>query len=134
MKNVLRNDAKVNLGRRKLGPALISEKPLYQEKSGKVCSEIFAVESALYFVMGLLDGFQSPDVELECAIVKSYASKQALKATLENLNFAGQSCLDSGSDTQRLLASAMDLQTHTESLDALRLYIGLMGLQFAGVS
>lgn len=132
MKNVLRNNAKTNVTK-KLGPVLISDKPLYQERCGKICSEVFAIESALYFVTGLLDGYKSPDIELECALVKSYASKHALKAAMENLNFAGQSFLTPGSDTQRLLASAMDLQTHTESMDALRLYIGLMGLQFAGV-
>lgn len=133
LRNTLSHSARVGVERR-LGPVLVSERPLYQERAGQVCSEVFALESALHFVTGLLDGYHSPDVELECALVKSYASKQALKATLHSLNYAGQSCVTEGTDTQRLLQSAMDFQTHTESMDALRLYIGLMGLQYAGVS
>lgn len=133
MKNTLRHNAEANVTK-KLGPVLMSEKPVYQERSGKICSEVFALESALYFIAGLMDGYKSPDIELECALVKSYASKQALKAVQENLNYSGPGFLNPGTDTQRLLASAIDLQSHTESLDALRLYIGLMGLQFAGVS
>lgn len=132
MKNMLRYNAKTNVSK-KLGPALISEKPVYQERSGKICSEVFAIESAMYFITGLMDGYKSPDIELECALLKSYANKQALKTVAENLNFSGQGFLNPGTDTQRLLAGAIDLQTHTESLDALRLYIGLMGLQYAGV-
>lgn len=133
LKNVLRQNAKVQVAK-KLGPVAMSEKPLYQERSGKICSEVFALESARYFITGLMDGYHSPDIDLECALLKSYASKQVLRALQENLNSAGPKFLAPGSDTQRLLASALDLQTNGESLDALRLYIGLMGLQFAGVS
>lgn len=134
MKNTLKYNARTNVTKRLTGTALMSERPVHQERSGRICSEIFALESAQYFIAGLLDGYKSPDIELECALLKSYAARQALKAVQENLNFSGPSFLNPGTDTQRLLASAIDMQSHTESMDALRLYIGLMGMQFAGVS
>lgn len=112
-------------GKRQLGQVPLSEKALYQERSGRVCSEIFAIESAVYFTLGLLDEYQCPDIELECALIKSYASKQALERILDTLNSTG--CAPT------FLTHALDLQTSGESLDALRLYVGLLGLQFAGV-
>lgn len=49
------------------------------------------------------------------------------------MNFMGADVLVSGNNVEKHIRDAIQLHAHGESLDNLRLYIGLAGLQHAGV-
>lgn len=92
----------------------------------------YAIESMIYMTAGILDEFASPDVALEAAITKYYSLKQLFKIAGKCMDIIGPKSLLSGQETEVLFRDAAQLYTHGESMDTLRLYIALAGLQHAG--
>lgn len=133
MKNLMKYNGKTNI-KKKYGPSILAERPLYKELGGKSSASIYAIESAIYFTTGLLDLYKKPDVNLECAIIKSFASSTALDSVLQNLYYCGQGMLEENTETNKLLNQVINFQTQGESLHSLKLFIGLTGIQYAGVS
>lgn len=50
------------------------------------------------------------------------------------MNYLGPKCLEAGQPSELHLRNAAQLCTQNEPLDSLRIYIGLSGIQYAGVS
>ncbi|XP_054739924.1 complex I assembly factor ACAD9, mitochondrial [Anastrepha obliqua] len=92
----------------------------------------YAMESMIYMTAGILDEFASPDVTLEAAITKYFSLTQLFKIAAKSMDIIGPKSLLSGRETEVLFRDAAQLYTQGETMDTLRLYIALTGLQHAG--
>lgn len=98
-----------------------------------LCST-YAMESMIYMTAGLLDEFSSPDVALESAITKYYTLNHLLQMVYMPLSIIGGKSLHANQWSELAFRNATQLYTHGETIDSLRIYIALSGLQHAGVS
>ena len=119
--------------------------------SAAMC-KIYAIESMIYFTSGLIDEFDNQDTNLEAAITKViscyiywwiyyikmsfsklYAMENLWMIACSGMEFMGPKYLQSGQPGELHLRNAAQLYTQSESLESLRLFIALTGLQHAGV-
>lgn len=94
----------------------------------------YAVESMIYYTAGLMDEFDKPDVDVECAITKLFALEKLWSIMKSSLEFLGPSSLHSGEIPEIILRNTAQLYTFGESIDSLYSFIGLSGLQYAGLN
>ncbi|XP_026744170.1 acyl-CoA dehydrogenase family member 9, mitochondrial [Trichoplusia ni] len=116
-------------------PRAFSGKPLaelsnIQSTMGNALLDIYACESAEYFAAGLLDGYQSPDAELEVAMCRNFISNHGLSSMMQLLSIPA---LDKEEECKRLLDDMRHLAARGETLDSVNTFIALNGLHHAGV-
>lgn len=107
---------------------------LLQQKISKVATNIYALESMVYLTAGLMDAFDDQDVDMECAIVKYFALSSLWQTARLPMDFMGPEIFQSGQKTLNAMKDSAQLYIQGEPLDSVRLYIGLNGLQYSGVS
>ncbi len=105
-----------------------------QERIAKIACEAYALESMLYMTAGLIDTFENQDTDVESAMIKSFAIDSTNKAASLPLQTLGAKALITGEKSEEFLRDATHLATLGENLDAVKLYIGLSGLQHAGIA
>lgn len=88
----------------------------------------------LYMTAGLIDTYENQDTDLESAMIKSFALDSIGRAASMPLQTLGPKALISGQTTEEFFRDAAHLTTLGETLDAVKLYIGLSGLQHAGLA
>ncbi|XP_067632098.1 complex I assembly factor ACAD9, mitochondrial [Eurosta solidaginis] len=110
----------------------LKDMEVLQMHISKASCATYAMESMIYMTAGILDEFAAPDVALEAAITKYYTITQLFKIATKCMDCIGPKSLLSGQDTDVLFRDAAQLYTQNESMDTLRLYIALIGLQHGG--
>jgi acyl-CoA dehydrogenase family member 9 len=110
------------------------ENDLIKIRSAKtVCAE-YALESMIYLTAGLCDNYDAQDVELEAAILKVFAVENALRTAIEPFYTFGPGSLLADNPIVENARNAMQMLAQGETLDSLKVFIALSGLQHAGVS
>ena len=107
---------------------------LIKEKLAKATCSKYALESMIYLTTGIIDEYETPDVDVETSIIGVYAHEELLKLASLALNFMGPKSMIAGEPTETFLKDALQLYTHGEPIDSLSLFVGLAGVQHAGVS
>ncbi|CAD7013371.1 unnamed protein product [Ceratitis capitata] len=110
----------------------LKDMEILQMHLSKASCATYAIESMIYMTAGILDEFASPDVAIEAAITKYYSLTQLRNIAGKCMDIIGPKSLLSGLETEVLFRDAAQLYTQGESMDTMRLYIALTGLQHAG--
>lgn len=103
-----------------------------QKKLVDVLAVIYTMESMAYLTTGILDTYDKPDCSLESAIVKTYSlqyGKECVDICADL--FGGRSCMKDF-PLERHLRDFRTLRMYDGTLDINKLYIALIGLQYAG--
>uniref|UniRef100_A0A1Q3FDR2 Putative very-long-chain acyl-coa dehydrogenase n=1 Tax=Culex tarsalis TaxID=7177 RepID=A0A1Q3FDR2_CULTA len=105
-----------------------------REALARSSAAIYAAESMIYMTTGLLDDFDGQDAEMEAAITKIFTGEQLLRLALLPLAFVGPQALVKGSPFEQLLRDSLQFFGHGESLDSIKFYVAIAGLQHVGSS
>lgn len=114
--------------------ASIMESDLVKKKLASMTGSIYALESMCYFTSGLMDLYENQDLDVEAAIVKVFALENMHKMAKDIIVTKGPLSLFVGSLTDNFFRNSAHLLTQGETIDSIKLFIGLSGLQHAGVS
>lgn len=95
--------------------------------------DIYAMESMLYFTSGLHDTYEGQETDVESAIIKAFCVDSILSQSTIPLNSFGPGSLLAGENSEQNLRDVLHLATLGETMDAAKLFIGLTGIQHAGV-
>lgn len=104
-----------------------------KDKMSSLLISTYALESMLYYTAGLEDEFDNQDLSMESAITKYYSLNTLMKSASYSMEFMGSKSLLGGEKTDFFFRIASELFTQGEPIESLRSFIGLSGLQHAGV-
>lgn len=113
------------------------EKPLShfhmtKEKVYRMTTLVYAIESMAYVASAIIDVVEDPDCALECAIVKVFSSDAAQYVVNECLQIHGGLGFMTSLPLEQYYRDTRILSIFEGTNDILRLFISLMGLQYAG--
>lgn len=97
----------------------------------KVACEIYGLESMIYLTTGIIDRFDNPKVELECAATKVYSQEILRNLSEIATDVIGSPATISGHSIGLEITNATQLQFGERGLKS---YIGQTGLRHALVS
>jgi len=127
LRDLLDETASHVLERKQYG-AKLSEFELIRLQIARCASRIYALESMLYITSGLADVGTNPDVEVESAIIKQFASESFDYVTRVCLGILGAKTNIKGSKYQEYLAENQALQSWQGSSNIIKCYIGISGI------
>ncbi|XP_053696538.1 complex I assembly factor ACAD9, mitochondrial [Sabethes cyaneus] len=104
-----------------------------EELSRSLCS-IYAAESMIYLTTGLLDDFTGQDAEMEVALTKIFTNERLLQLALMPLRFIGPQALVKRNIFESTLRDAIQFFGHGETMDSVKFFVSLSGVQHAGMS
>lgn len=103
---------------------------MLQVRLGRMTSEIYAAESMIYFTTSLLDAYDKQDIDLEAAATKLFTVESLLRnATIPFSSVGPKGTTDLNAQNVR---DAVQIYAGGETLDTLKLFIGLGGIQHGG--
>ncbi|XP_031628107.1 complex I assembly factor ACAD9, mitochondrial-like [Contarinia nasturtii] len=99
-----------------------------RESLAKIACDLYGLESMIYLSAGILDMYDNPKVDLECAITKAYSQD-----ILRNLNQFAMNLIDTPVTIEDHsidvdIRNTLQLQ-YNETSSALKSYVGRVGLQ-----
>jgi len=118
--------------RRKQFGKSLSEFGMIKEKFAKIALNVYAMESMSYMMAAVIDTHTQPDVSVETAIIKVFASEAVWDAANESLQILGGIGYMKSAPYERFLRDTRILLIFEGTNEILRLYISLMGMQYAG--
>ncbi|XP_076257521.1 acyl-CoA dehydrogenase family member enigma [Rhynchophorus ferrugineus] len=104
-----------------------------RNKLGKMAMNLYAAESITYLTAGLQDWYDNQDVTIESAIVKVLTSEVAYEIAKICLESVGISANFKDHWSRKYHDRVLDYLTLYETNESQKLFIALMGLQYAGV-
>lgn len=97
---------------------------LVQYKFGDIVADLYALESMIYLTTGIIDQYDNPQVDLECAICKAFSQDILMKIAKTAINLMGTEAT-----MQECIQDAFQLNYTTETSDTLKRYVARVGLQ-----
>ncbi|CAH1373894.1 unnamed protein product [Tenebrio molitor] len=113
-------------------PHLLYETDAVRMKLGELTASLYAIESMVYLTAGLIDEYENQDTELETAIVKVFASEQALLSTTSCINFLGPEATLDSHWCSKLHTEALSQVALNDHNDNLKILIALFGMRHVG--
>ncbi|RVE44523.1 hypothetical protein evm_010852 [Chilo suppressalis] len=107
----------------------VSELSTIRSTIGEAVLDIYASESADYFTAGLLDGYESPDAEMEMAMCRNIMVDRGITSMLNLLTIPA---LEQEEECKRLLDDMRHLAARGESMGSINMFIALNGIHHAG--
>uniref|UniRef100_A0A2M4BH07 Putative very-long-chain acyl-coa dehydrogenase n=1 Tax=Anopheles marajoara TaxID=58244 RepID=A0A2M4BH07_9DIPT len=111
----------------------IKDIEVVREQLARMACTIYAAESLIYMTASLMDDFENQDVDVEAAITKIFSAEQLVQFATLPLKLLGPHAMASDSSFDALLSEALKLYVGIESLDSVKFFIALSGLQYAGM-
>ncbi|XP_050099092.1 complex I assembly factor ACAD9, mitochondrial [Anopheles aquasalis] len=111
----------------------IKDIEVVREQLARMACTIYAAESLIYMTTSLMDDFENQDVDVEAAITKIFSAEQLVQFATLPLKLLGPHAMASDSSFDALLSEALKLYVGIESLDSVKFFIALAGLQYAGM-
>ncbi|XP_049539856.1 complex I assembly factor ACAD9, mitochondrial [Anopheles darlingi] len=111
----------------------IKDIEVVREQLARMACTIYAAESLIYMTTSLMDDFENQDVDVEAAITKVFSAEQLVQFATLPLKLLGPHALASDSSFDSLLSDALKLYVGIESLDSVKFFIALAGLQYTGM-
>ncbi|XP_055594611.1 complex I assembly factor ACAD9, mitochondrial [Uranotaenia lowii] len=132
MKRLLNNVVNYSIETKAASGHIMDFETVREQVARSACS-IYAAESMVYLTTGLLDDFSGQDADIEAAATKIFTSERMLQTALQPLQFIGpQVLIQSEYDT--LLRDSIQFYGHGETLDSIKFFVALSGLQHAGMA
>lgn len=98
----------------------------------KIACDLYGLESMIYLNAGIIDKYDNPKVDLECAITKAYSQDILHNVTQFAMNLCGNPSTIIGHPIGLDVRNAIQLQ-YNETSNALKSYVGRVGLCHAWV-
>uniref|UniRef100_A0A2M3Z764 Putative very-long-chain acyl-coa dehydrogenase n=1 Tax=Anopheles braziliensis TaxID=58242 RepID=A0A2M3Z764_9DIPT len=111
----------------------IKDIEVVREQLARMACTIYAAESLIYMTTSLMDDFENQDVDVEAAITKIFSAEHLVQFATLPLKLLGPHAMASDSSFDALLSEALKLYVGIESLDSVKFFIALAGLQYAGM-
>lgn len=105
-----------------------------KEQLGSLTSSCYALESMAYMTAGLIDIYSNQDVEVESAMVQSFAIQALTDFIVRPLHAVGPQAIVKGVGFERFIRDATQIAASGEPLDGIKQFIALSGIQHAGIS
>jgi len=106
---------------------------LIKSKFASMAVEVYAMESMAYLTAGMLDGYENAECSVEAAMVKIFSSEGAWHWGSECLQVLGGLGYMKDYPYERYLRDARILLIFEGTNEILRMFVGLNGLQYAGI-
>lgn len=103
-----------------------------KEQLGSLTSSYYTLESMVYMTAGLTDIYEKQDVEVETAMVHSFAIQAMTDFIVRPLHAVGPRAVLKDFPFERYIRDSTQLAASGENLDGIRQFIGIMGLHHAG--
>lgn len=103
-----------------------------RECIGKLACKMYGLESMIYLTTGIIDQYDNPKVNLECAVTKAYSQDVLRNVTDFALNLVNTPATVADHPVGLDIRDAIQLQ-HIETSGALKSHVGQIGLQHAMV-
>lgn len=104
-----------------------------RSRLGEIAMNLYAAESVTYLTAGLQDIYENQDVSIESAIVKVLSSEGAYNTSTLCWDTLGLPTTFKDHWARIAHKETLNYLTLHETNDSLRMFIALMGLQYAGV-
>lgn len=104
-----------------------------RENLAKIASDLYGLESMIYLTTGIIDQYDNPKVDLECAVAKAFSQDILRSITQLAMNLAHVPVTIAGHPIGLDIRNAIQLQCNETSV-ALKTYAGRIGLQHALVN
>lgn len=98
----------------------------------KIACDLYGLESMIYLNAGIIDMYDNPKVDLECAIAKAYSQDILRNVTQFVMNLCNNPSTIVGHPIDLDVRNAIQLQ-YNETSNALKSYVGTVGLRHAWV-
>ncbi|XP_058443837.1 complex I assembly factor ACAD9, mitochondrial [Malaya genurostris] len=133
MKHILNKVAKYCI-ETKTGTGHVMDIESVREEMSRSLCHVYAAESMIYLTTGLLDDFHGQDADMEVAITKAFTAEKLLRMALMPLRFIGPQALVKGNSLEAVLRDSIQFAGHGETIDAIKLFVALAGVQHAGMA
>lgn len=131
LKSLLTQTVQYLLTRKQFEMALVKREWI-QKKLVDVLTSIYTMESMAYLTTGILDTYQNPDCILESAIVKTYSLQYGKECIDTCANLFGGRGVMKDFPLEMYIRDFRTLTMYDGTLDTMKLFIALIGLQHAG--
>lgn len=105
----------------------------FRDSLAKIACDLYGLESMIYLNAGIIDMYDNPKVDLECAIAKAYSQDILRSLTQLAMNLIGTPVTIEGHSIDLDIRNAIQLQFN-ETSSALKSYVGRAGLKQAMVN
>lgn len=105
-----------------------------KDQLGSLVADYYSLESMIYMTAGLTDIYDKQDVEVESAMVQSYAIQVMSDFVMRPLHAVGSKAACEGSPYAKYIRDSIQFAANGEYLDSVKQYLSLAGLNFAGVN
>lgn len=112
----------------------LSECELVQYKLANIANCIYVLESMTYHTAAILDNYENPDCALELAIIKVFSFTEGRRCLDLLMELMGSRAYTDSEVIQKYFRDFRTMETFDGNTDVAKLFITLMGLQYAGVS
>lgn len=106
---------------------------IVKEQLGSLVADYYSLESMIYMTAGLTDIYENQDIEVESAMVQSFAIQAMTDFVMRPMHAVGAKAACEGSPYAKYVRDAIQFAANTEYLDSVKQYLSLAGLNFAGV-
>lgn len=103
-----------------------------KEQIGSLASSYYALESMIFLTTGLADIYEKQDIDVECAMVQAFAIQLLTDFMVRPLHAVGSKSVLLGSEFERCIRDAIQLAANGETLDTVKQFIALSGMNYAG--
>lgn len=118
----------------KTQPSNFKEMENVRERLGMLTCNYYVLESMLFMTSGLLDIYEDQDSNVEAAMIKAFALEMLTSFTNTPLHMIAGEAVSKSEPFERLLRDGLQLAATGETLNSVKLFIGLMGLNHAGIA
>lgn len=98
----------------------------------KIACDLYGLESMIYLTAGIIDRYDNPKVDFECAISKAYSQDILRRLTQFAMNLINTPATITSHPVELDLRNAIQLQ-YNETSSTLKSYVGRVGIQHAAV-
>lgn len=94
-------------------------------------SEIYALESMIYFTTQLDDAYENQDVDLEVAATKLFAMQSLVNISLYPFHTIGPKSTLSDEETTKHVRDAIQILGQGDTLDSVKMYLGYTAIEYS---
>lgn len=99
---------------------------------GQMTTQIYALESMIYFTTQLADAYDNQDIDLEVAATKLFAMQTLMDVSTTPFQTIGSQATLQDAETAKNLRDAFQIVSQGDSMDMISIYLGLQAIQYSG--
>uniref|UniRef100_A0A336KA01 CSON004970 protein n=1 Tax=Culicoides sonorensis TaxID=179676 RepID=A0A336KA01_CULSO len=131
LRRILNNFAEYCTQTKILG-GYVKDMELPQVRLGRMTTQIYALESMIYFTTQLSDAYEDQDVDLEIAATKLYAMQALIDCSLAPFHTIGPKSTLDDSEITKNLRDSIQMLAQGDTLDSVKMYLGYKAIEHIG--